>query len=102
MSTKTIITSLVGVIIVGSIIYFTMKGKDPVAVTTEPVPVQIVKEETPQGETAVVGPTKNASTNEIIDYLIDGQSRDETTAAKATVDAIAPSPLQEPVTSTNF
>ena len=68
MSTKTIITSLVGVIIVGSIIYFTMKGKDPVAVTTEPVPVQIVKEETPQGETAVVGPTKNASTNEIIDY----------------------------------
>ncbi len=102
MSTKTIITSLVGVIVLGSIVYFTMKGKDPVVVTTAPLPVQIVKEETPQGDVAVVEPNKNSTSDEIIDYLVDGQSKDETITLKASLDAAAPAALQEPVMSTNF
>lgn len=103
MSTKAIIFSLVGVIVIGSAIFFAMKGNMSVVVTTEPLPVQITKEETPNvGDSLAVEPTTNSTNDEIIDYLVDGQSHDETVVAKATIDSVAPAPFQEPITSTNF
>lgn len=98
MSTKNIVLSLVGVILIGGAIYFSMSKKAAeIEMKTMP-PVSTTQSE----KTAVTQePTKEASTDTIIDYLVDGQSSDETKAAQATLDAPI-SAEAEPTINTNF
>jgi hypothetical protein len=97
MSTKSIIITLVGIIVIGGATYFAMSKKQ------NPLPANISPVSTTQNEivTPVKEPTKDASTDEIIDYLVDTQSEEEMKAAKATLDT-SPTSLDEPTISTNF
>ncbi len=98
MSTKNIILSLVGVIIIGGAVYFAMLQQSTEITTTAPITTS-KSEETRPGVTPA--PTKNASNDAIIDYLVDGQSADITTAAEASLQTSIP-PTEEPTISTNF
>ena len=102
MSTKTIVVSLIGVILIGGAIYFTMSQKSS-KVTTLTTPIQTTqKENSTSTETqSTPEPTKNSSSNEIIDYIVDGQSSDEIKAAEASIDTSS-SATVEPTISTNF
>lgn len=100
MSTKNIIISLVGVIIISGSVYFSMSKKQ----TTQPAqtpPVTTTNTENNASQSAVVEPTQNASTDEIIDYLVDVQTKEESQAVQATLDTPATS-ASEPTINTNF
>lgn len=103
MSTKTIIISLVGVIFIGSAIYFsTTKKSLSIEATTLP-PVQTIKIENPTpGESPVKEPTSTSSTDDIINYLVDKQPRYETETAQKTLEASATSSVDAPIIRTNF
>jgi hypothetical protein len=98
MSTKNIILSLVGVIIIGGAVYFAMSQQSTKMTTTSPVSTS-KNEQVQPGVTPE--PTKNASNDAIIDYLVDGQSADITAAAEASLQTSIPQE-EEPSISTNF
>jgi cytoskeletal protein RodZ len=104
MTTKTIIVSLVGVILMGSAVYFSMQ-KQPLSIeaTTLP-PVQTIRladssttEKNPQKE-----PTATSSTDEIINYLVDVQPHNETQATQVSLETLTPTAVESPTISTNF
>lgn len=94
MSTKYIITILVGVIIIGGSIYFSMLPR-----TNNDMMSSTSISTTKSGE--VLAPTKSASTDEIIDYIVDEQSKEETKTVQVILDASLTSP-EQPTISTNF
>lgn len=105
MSTKTIIITACGILLIGGAVYFATQKKAtdvPPAptVTTEQPAVQAV--ETKEATNIVAQePTKDTSSDQIIDYLVDDLTRNETSAVEATIDAGVPA--QSDVTiSTNF
>jgi hypothetical protein len=84
MSTKNIIISLIGVILIGGSVYFSMSKKQAVQPVQTP-PVTTTNTENTASQSVVVEPTQNASTDEIIDYIVDGQTKEESQAAQATL-----------------
>ncbi len=99
MSTKNIIISLIGVIVIFGAIYFAMsKNSSNKAITQTPPVATTTKSDTP-GVTAE--PTAAASNDAIIDYIVDGQSADITAAAQAELKTSVPD-IAEPTISTNF
>ncbi len=105
MSTKNIILCLVGVIIIGGAIYFAMSKKSSdVAIT--PPPIQTTKDETSlsDGKSVTMEPRKDASNEEIIDYIVDGQARDETQVVEASLEISSASDtsVEIPTINTNF
>jgi hypothetical protein len=98
MSTKNIIFSLVGVIVIGGAIYFSMSKKSTdIEIKTMP-PVSATQTEKKE---IIQEPAKDASTDQIIDYIVDGQSGDETRAAQASLETSATAEA-EPTINTNF
>lgn len=100
MSTKTIIISLLGVILIGGAVYFSMSKNNDTAVTQNQ-PVTTTNTPTADTTSVTQEPTKDTSTDGIIDYIVDGQSGDEMRAAQTSLDA----PLSteaEPTINTNF
>lgn len=105
MSSKTILISLCAVIIIGGALYVAISQKSStnnnVAIETPPVQTQA---EVPaqKEETVVTAPKADASTDVIIDYLVDGQTSNETKTVQATLDASIPSTTQDSTINTNF
>jgi len=77
-----------------------MSKKTDIAVTQNQ-PISTVNNETPATPSVTQEPAQDASTDAIIDYIVDGQSGDETKAAQATLETkvVADS---EPTINTNF
>lgn len=101
MSTKQILITLVGIIIIGGALYLSMSKKNTENVATT-APVTIDKNEITTSKDLTMEPSKNASNDEIIDYIVDGQSSDETTAAEASLKTSSTATVEEPTISTNF
>jgi hypothetical protein len=103
MSTKTVLWSLGGFIIIAGVIYFA-KPQSPVAQLGTPLPSQqeegLVAKKDPEAPTPE--PTKDAPSDAIIDYLVDGISADDTKAAGATIDQTTPATSQTTSVNTNF
>lgn len=103
MSTKTIIITACGILLIGGAVYFTTQKKDtdvPPTVSTAQPTVQAV-ETKEVAATIAQEPTKDSSSDQIIDYLVDDLTRNETGAAEATLDAAVPT--QSDITiNTNF
>lgn len=103
MSTKNIISSLIGVIVIGGAIYFFMENSSNKTQVKDPAPISTSKENVlPQEQKNIVlEPKKNASSDEIIDYIVDGQSNDEMTAVETALKT-PPSEEKDPTIVTNF
>ena len=95
MSTKSIILTLIGVIIIGDAVYFSM-SKKPTNTLTNTKPVTTTYDMVTSQE-----PTKNTPTDEIIDYIVDRQSEDETNVAQVTLET-SPNSVSMPSITTNF
>lgn len=105
ISTKTIIMSLFGIIIIGSAVYFAKPKQvvevQPVQVTEKVVEAPI----SPEAQTSpslVVTPTQDASNDQIIDYIVDGLTTDEMNAARATISSSTPGSQADLTIGTNF
>lgn len=98
MSTKNIIISLIGVIIIVGAVYLAMSKKST-EMLPETQPISTTKSENVPGVTPE--PTAAASNDQIIDYIVDGQAADITTAAEAELNVTVPT-IDEPAISTNF
>ena len=104
MSTKTVIISLIAARIIGGAIYFTMANSSTVAMSNDYLSTQAEKSDNSITEDPriVMVPNKEATNDQIIDYIVDGQSHDETMAAQATLEASGTSTIEEPIIRTNF
>lgn len=91
------VVALLVVILLGGIIYFTLpKGEDssaPTGTTTETTSVPS------QNENGT--PDSSASSDEIIDYIVDDLGSDETKAAEATIDGTTPASEQNAAAGVN-
>jgi hypothetical protein len=104
MTTKSILISLCGVIVISGAIYFAMSKKTPILSTYDITPVETKKQETSLvvEKDITSEPKKNASNEEIIDYIVEGQPSDEAKAAQAEIDATSSTSQQDTVIKTNF
>lgn len=97
MSTKKILLALGAVIIIGGAIYFA---------STKNVGDFMMKSENTStmqgGASTTPQPTKEATSESIIDYLIDGIAGDDTKAAEASIDQTTPASQGEANLNTNF
>jgi hypothetical protein len=100
MTTKNSIICLIGVIVIGGAIYFSM-NKTATTVTVQPISVTKEEVAPKQTDETTPAPTSDASTDEIIDYIVDGQSQDEVLAVQKTLEASS-TPIINPAVSTNF
>jgi hypothetical protein len=103
MSTKNIIISLVGVIVIGTAVYFSItKEHLSIEATTLP-PTQTTKiENLTQKDDSVKEPTSTSSTDDIINYLVNVQPHIETQSAQKILDVSATSSADTPIIRTNF
>lgn len=99
MSTKNILISLVGLIIIGSAIYFSMSKRQATGTTPPPPITTETSNDTPTEQTQE--PTASASTDEIIDYIADTQQQDESKVVQTVLDA-SPDTTEVPTINTNF
>lgn len=97
MNNKGLITALIIIIILGGVIYFTLPQKAQVTEATGTT----TTEETVG---AIASPTSQSSSEEIIDFIVNDLTSDETKAAEATIDSTLPSSQSEVAASlqTNF
>ncbi len=103
MSTKTIIISLVGFILIGSLVYFSMEKKKLTLEATAILPVQTTNtKNSTQKDGVIKEPTATSSTDEIINYIVDGQSNNEPQAAQASLNATSSFSEGDLVIKTNF
>lgn len=104
-STKTIIMSLCGLIIIGSAVYFAKPKQvvqvQPVQVTEKVVEAPIAPA-TQTSPSLVAAPTQDASNDQIIDYIVDGLTADEMNAARATISSSTPGSQIDLTIGTNF
>ncbi len=99
MSTKNIIISLVGIIIIGGVVYFSMSQQK--VTTSAPLPPVTIDATNSSNTGQSPEPTASASTNEIIDYIADGQQQDESKVIQSMLDA-SPETTEAPTINTNF
>jgi hypothetical protein len=98
MTSKNVLITLIGVIIIGSAVYFAMSKRATAPIAPPPITTQNTEKDT---KAEVVAPSAQASTNDIIDYIVDGQSKDEMNVTQeALKENVAPT--SEPTISTNF
>ncbi len=83
MTTKSLITTLVVAIIIGGIVFFAMPEK-----TTNKM--ESTGTSTGSEVSTSPSPSSNASSDEIVDFLVDGLSKDETSAAEKTLESQSP------------
>lgn len=103
MSTKSVIISLLGVIVIGGAMYFSMGHSSNKIIMEDSSSIRTSKESTSlaEGKGVALEPGKNASNDEIIDYIVDGQTNNETKAAEASLETSS-SVEAEPTIVTNF
>lgn len=103
MSTKNIIISLVGVIVIGSAVYFTITHTPGTDISDTIDPIQKTGSSSfGEDKNITMDPDRNASNDEIINYLVEGQSNDEKKAAQVTLKASSTVEIKDPTISTNF
>lgn len=100
MSTKTILWSLGALLIIGGSIFFglTTKKEAEVMKQTAPEAQKTNKEIIVTTPT----PTKEAPSDAIVDYLVDGLTSDETKTVEATLDNTKPESQSQTTVNTNF
>ena len=100
-STKTILWSVSGIILLAAAFYMVgSKKKDEQGMTSEERARSVTQENSSVPTTAP--PAKDASSEAIIDYLVDGQSNDDTKSAEASIDNTSPASQGETTINTNF
>lgn len=92
-NTKTIIWSISGLIVIAGALYFN--------IIKNPREGMMQENKTSTGNESVE-PAKNASNEEIIDYLVDYMTKDGTSSAEASMDSTTPSSQTASNVNTNF
>jgi hypothetical protein len=105
MPKKTFLLSFFGVLVIGGTLYFSSPQKSKAPVVTSPALVQVSQDEKIQQPSMVptsTEPSKDASTEEIVDYLVDGVTDDETSATEKIIDDSVATSTADVAISTNF
>ena len=109
MSTKTVLISLCAAIIIGGVVFFTLEknklsqsdayNQTPADVTYTP-PQQ--DNSHTEDKSITLEPSKTASNDQIIDYIVEGQPSNETKTAKTMINATMTSSDHDVSIRTNF
>lgn len=103
-SKKTTLVSISAILVIGGAVYFAKPRKAEAPITaplTAPLVVQDTRQVDQPSTTTLQEPTKDSSSVEIIDYLVDDLTKNESQAAEAVIDK--PTPTQaEIMIGTNF
>ena len=102
MSTKTTFLAVIGILIISSAVYFSAPKKASNTSLTNPLSATRGEAPTTSEETLSVMPKSSASSEEIIDYLVDGLSEDETRSTQIVLDTSELPAHENVVISTNF
>jgi hypothetical protein len=107
MSTKTFLFALFGIIVISGAVYFAppKKIQEKVADTFQQQKALTKISEGKASSSAPLfsqEPSKNSSSGEIIDYIVDGLIKDEMTAVEKVMDTLTLPLSKEATISTNF
>ena len=106
MSAKTILLSVCGILLIGGITYITTRKTPPQNKVSLQAPVQAEKTTPAANQMEIMTisavPTKDAPSDAIVDYLVDGLAHDDTVAADASIDATRPAASDVTTVNTNF
>lgn len=109
MSKNILLIAVFGIIIIGGSVYYATNNKQslPIQKTREAainVPAEKITATTTNNDISDVAssPKKDAQSDEIIDYIVDGLSSDESKTIDMTLAATSSGTQEEPVIGTNF
>lgn len=102
MSTKATLLAGIGILIISSVIYFSAPKKAKDISLVSPVGTPRDEALTTSRETLSTMPKNSASSEEIIDYLVDGLSEEETRLTQTVLDTSELPANENVVISTNF
>ncbi len=106
MSAKTVLLSVCGILLIGGIAYITTRKTPPQNKVPLQAPVQAEKSTPAANQMEIMTisavPTKDAPSDAIVDYLVDGLAHDDTVAADASMDASRPAPSNTSTVNSNF
>ena len=112
MSKRTIIIAIVGVIALIAVVYLTNPKKNSTGILTPPSSLQentTVQEENNSNlgqnqvpPSPIKEPSATAGADEIIDYIVDGITSNETNAVNQVIESTSATPSSDVSISTNF